>query len=689
MRASRCKKELGALLLSFLFVMVSTLTAGEDDVKLSLDKLFSLKVTSVSGTAMNMKESPAAIHVITAEDFKKQGHLTIAEALRNVPGFYVSQVNSSQWSISSRGFAGRFANKLLVLIDGRSVYTPLFSGVYWEMQDMVLDDIDRIEVIRGPGATLWGANAVNGVINIVTKSARETVGGHLKLGAGNHEEGYGHIRWGDQLSDDLFYRIWGKYSNRDASFNPSGLEENDQWDLMTYGARFDWYVSPKDTLSLITNFAKTNDVGDRTIQASDTDFTFSFPHFTPSFPGIYSSSSIRGDQTYDYRNLTLKWEHLQSATSGFALQGYYDFTRTNNLTLEEDRTTFDLDFRHWFDINPSNSFIYGLGVRTTKDKIGSTYITEVTPDNRRATTVSMFLQNTTRLTDDISLMYGSKIEHNDYTGVEIQPSVRLTYNYSPDTVWWASISRAVRTPSRVDDDFIQRIPTGGFVSLTNNGSRDGDSEELMAYELGFRTDLFDKKVTLDLAAFYNDYSHLSEMYDESGGTLQGTLFDPDGAGPAPAVLVPAGLAINSSRRSDMHGEAYGLEATIKYHVTKNWDLTANYTYYKLNLHGYNTAQEDAEDETPENLFNFQSDYRFNDKLSWHALAYYADSQAENDIKSYIRVDTGLIYKLTDKVSLAAWGRNLLDPYHPEAHNILTTQNHQIGRSFTFEVSIKF
>ena len=658
------------LITSMLMCFALSNVIAEDDVKLSLDKLFSLKVTSVSGTAMDMKESPAAIHVITSEDFKKQGHLTIADALRNVPGFYVSQINSNQWSISSRGFAGRFANKLLVLVDGRSVYTPLFSGVYWEVQDMILDDIDRIEVIRGPGATLWGANAVNGVINIVTKGARETLGGDLKLGVGTHEEGYGHLRWGDQLDDNLFYRVWTKYTNRDASFDPNQVEEDDQWDLMTYGARFDWYATSFDTISLITNFAKSNDVGDRTIQSSLTDFGFPFGVAN----GVFDSTAIRGDQEFDYRNLTLRWERALSVSSGFALQTYYDFTRTNNLTLQEDRTTFDVDFRHWFDINENNSFIYGLGVRTTKDKINSSFITEINPDNRRATTVSMFLQNTTRLSNDLSLMYGSKFEHNDYTGVEIQPSVRLTYNYSPDTVIWTSASRAVRTPSRVEDDFTQRIPiASGVVGLTALGSRDVDSEELLAYEIGFRSDYFDKRVTVDLAAFYNDYSHLAEQFDADGATIEGGFR----------------RAFTAVRQTDMHGEAYGLEASIKFQTTKKWDLTANYTYYKLNLHGFNTDQEDAEDETPENLFNLQSDYKFNDKLSWHALAYYADSQAENDIPSYIRIDTGLIYKISDKVQLAAWGRNLTDPYHPEAHNILTTQNHQIGRSFSLELSIKF
>jgi iron complex outermembrane receptor protein len=231
---------------------------AEEELKLSLDKLFSLKVTSVSGTAMDMKKSPAAIYVITNEDFKKQGHLTIADALKAVPGFHVGKINSSTWSVGSRGFGGQFANKLLVLIDGRSVYTPLFAGVYWEIQDMVLEDIDRIEVIRGPGATLWGANAVNGVINIVTKSSRETTGGHLRLGGSEMEQPYSELRWGDQLGDDLFYRLSMKHTNRRQYDYSNGADGDDDSDSIQFNLKTDWFVTAKDTITTIANVQEFN-----------------------------------------------------------------------------------------------------------------------------------------------------------------------------------------------------------------------------------------------------------------------------------------------------------------------------------------------------------------------------------------------------------------------------------------------
>lgn len=276
-----------------------------DDLKLSLDKLFSLKVTSVSGTAMDMKKSPAAIYVITNDDFKRQGHQTIADALKAVPGFHVVKTASNKWSITSRGFNGNFANKLLVLFDGRSVYTPLFAGVYWEIQDLVLEDIDRIEVIRGPGATLWGANAVNGVINIVTKGARETQGGHLKVGAGNQSKS-GEVRWGDQLKDDLFYRLSVKgYENEEYKYT-DGTRGVDSWNSGQFNLRSDWYVTAKDTITTIANYQEFRIGGYSTgLEAN------------PFIPGLFQAVTIEGDSKWYNRNLQLSWNRAISATEGF------------------------------------------------------------------------------------------------------------------------------------------------------------------------------------------------------------------------------------------------------------------------------------------------------------------------------------------------------------------------------------
>jgi len=441
--------------------------AQDDEIKLSLDKLFSLKVTSVSGTAMDMKKSPAAIYVITAKDFKTQGHRTIADALRAVPGFHVKQIDASRFSVTSRGMGGRFADKLLVLIDGRSVYTPLFSGVYWEIQDLPLEDIDRIEVIRGPGATLWGANAVNGVINIVTKNARETEGGYLKLGLGSQVDYETEYRYGWQASDNVFMKVWGKNFKRDDTELSSGVDGRDNWNAGHWGMKLDWYSTPRDTHSLQANYSKLR-IGSNIGAWNHTGTGFvpedSFGAGTPSqdvavqgahlggAPGIYTIVSSNSDDIWETGNLMWTWNKSISATAGWALKTYYDYTDYRSELFSERRQTIDVDFRNWFNINESNSFIWGLSFRTSRDHVDNTIIAGMLPEDKRVNTYSGFIQNTTQLTDKLSVMYGTKIEHNDYTGVEIQPSLRLTYELTPDTIVWTSFSRAVRTPSRADHD---------------------------------------------------------------------------------------------------------------------------------------------------------------------------------------------------------------------------------------------
>ncbi|MCM8540169.1 MAG: TonB-dependent receptor plug domain-containing protein, partial [Lentisphaeraceae bacterium] len=323
------------LLMAFLFATEAS--SQEEEIKLSLDKLFNLKVTSVSGTAMDMKKSPAAIYVITSEDFKKQGHRTLPDALRAVPGFHVRKLSSNKWSISARGDNGRFANKLLVLIDGRSVYTPLFSGVYWEIQDLPLEDIDRIEVIRGPGATLWGANAVNGVINIVTKSVRDTEGGYVKLGLGNVDSYETEYRYGWQVSDNVFAKVWGKNFDRGESELSSGLDANDSWDGGHYGTKLDWYATAVDTHSFQANFSKLN-IGSEAEHLDffgfmpDTapvgalggaDLNSNIPIGTPLFNGQTRKSS---DFTWTTGNVSWNWTKSISSSSGWKFQTYYDYT---------------------------------------------------------------------------------------------------------------------------------------------------------------------------------------------------------------------------------------------------------------------------------------------------------------------------------------------------------------------------
>lgn len=664
-----------------LFLMAyGVMGQDNDEIKLSLDKLFSLKVTSVSGTAMDLKKSPAAIYVITTDDFKKQGHRTIADALRAVPGFHVRKIAANKWAISARGDNGRFANKLLVLIDGRSVYTPLFSGVYWEIQDLALEDIDRIEVIRGPGATLWGANAVNGVINIVTKNVRDTLGGYVKLGLGNVDHWETEYRYGWQMSDNVFARVWGKNFDRGESETSTGLDANDSWDGGHFGMKLDWYATPLDTHSFQANYSKLNVGGTGNLL----DFFGELPSTAvtraaaPTLIGLplFNGQTRRStDTNWTTANAMWTWTKSLSSSSGWTFKTYYDFTDTEDDLFAERRDTFDIDFRHWFNINKTNSFIWGLNFRTTEDDIKGSDTVYLLSPQRRINTYSGFVQNTTKITDKLSLMYGSKLEWNDQTGVEIQPSVRLTYDYTDSTTLWASWSRAVRRPSRAEDDVrLFQLSTnttpnlagigfashsfktiGGFLA----GSRDQDSEELLAYEMGMRTDYFDKKIIIDFATFFFDYNNLVGLEtDPSNSARQ-----------------------NINNKGNAH--AYGAELSLKYIPTDKLDFLFNYTWFRK--HGELNEEADAE-----HLLFTAMNYKICKDLSWHTTVYYAGNVESINTKSYINLDTGFIWKYNAHWDFSVWGKNLLDPQHAEGTTeYFDDQTYQIPRSLFFQATYRF
>ncbi|NQZ59877.1 MAG: TonB-dependent receptor, partial [Lentisphaeraceae bacterium] len=394
-------------------------------------------------------------------------------------------------------------------------------------------------------------------------------------------------------------------------------------------------------------------------------------------PGV--SAPLIVEHSHEYKinqNLLLSWDKSLTSTSGFHLKAYYDFTRYVTDIIGEDRHSFDVDFRHWLDLNSSNSLIYGFNFNSTRDKITPSTTVDIRHMRRQDLTYSAFMQNTTKLNDALSLMIGSKFEHNNYTGVEIQPSIRMTYNYSDDTTFWTSWSRAIRRPSRTGDDLIfnetieqtipNPFPSGGLITLpfsaTIYGDSDQNSEELLAYEAGIRTELWDQKLTLDLVTFYNDYSHLS-------------TFEPTSD---PSVVV---------RDDKSHADAYGVEFTLKLLASKDLDIIANYTWFKLQFPNADTA---TVDDTPQHLFNFQTNYQLCKNLNWHTVVYYTDAIGSQEIPSYIRVDSGLVWKINNQSSLAVWGKNLTDPQHPEYNDtIFNSFTYEISRSFFVEYNYNF
>lgn len=616
-----------------------------DLTKLSPEELMDTRVTSASKKEQRLSQAAQAIYVISQEDIRRSGATTIAEALRMAPGLNVAEIDSHSWAISARGFNSRFANKLLVLIDGRSVYTPLFSGVFWDVQDTVLEDIDRIEVIRGPGATLWGANAVNGVINIITKAARETQGTLVTAGGGAGELGFGEARFGGKAGADVFYRLHAKYFRRDRFQSPEGEPGHDEWDILRGGFKLDWNFSPGTTLSFQGDAYGGSAGGTETIASLTPPFTQ-----TPVSRGNVDGANLMG-----------RWRHVASPDSETALQLIYDRTRRKDSVHREIRTTWDVDFQHRFALGARQEIVCGVGYRTTADEIKGSFAVRFSPDRRRDQLFSGFLQDDLILLPRrLRLTLGSKFEHNDYTGFEIQPNIRLLYTPAERHTLWASVSRAVRTPSRFEQDArinLAVIPSDQGLPVVSAGFGNDkfSSERLMAYEVGLRSQPL-RHVSLDVAAFYNDYSRL-RTFEPGEPALE---LDPL----PPHILVP--FRIDNL----MEGETYGVEIAPKLTITSFWRLSASYTFLEAHLRllpgSHDTFSASAEGDSPHNQFHLRSFLDLPYRLQLDTALYYVDSVSNQSIPSYVRVDARVGWNPVETVEVSVVAQNLFNGRHQEA-----------------------
>ncbi len=659
----RCLRVSCVALVCASMTLVARGQDAEDDLDdLSLDELLQIKVTSVEGRAQSLLDTPAAMFVITGEDIRRAGHRSLAESLRMVPGFTVGQITPSQWAVGSRGLTDRFSNDLLVLIDGRSVYDPLFSGVFWNVQDVLFEDLDRIEVIRGPGATLWGANAVNGVINITTKSARDTQGLYLNGGGGTLEQGFGAVRYGGELNENSHFRVYAKYDNHAAFDNILGNRSSTDWDMYRGGFRFD--TTGADDLELTFQ-------GDA-YATGHSDASVRVP--VPGQHLAFASRSLA--EQYQGGNALFRAAQRRGDDAGWSLQAYYDRTETRGGQpgFEVRRDTFDVDYRQYCPIDGDGRhvLIWGAGYRHSRDRTTDGPIITFVPRDRSLDTFHAFIQDTITLApDELHLMIGSKLEHNDHTGFEFQPSGRMWWTPDPDRTVWGAVSRAVRTPSRIADD--TRLvtafadpgllpggggPTGNFVPLVLAGDPAIESEQLIAYELGYRTRL-GERLTLDVATFYNDYDDLI--------TLQ----------------LPAGTLGNRGV-----ADTYGVEVASTWNASDNWTLFAAYTFMRIDFDSPDGTA--PEGETPQQQFNLRSQLDITEALELNSALYYVDAVPDEGIGAYLRLDVGLTWRPAPNVELAVWGQNLLDGSHPEyGDDLFQDVLLEIDRSIYGQVSIRF
>jgi len=631
--------------------LADTQETSIDFTSLDLEELKQVMIVSVSKKPERLSEAAAAISVITQEDIRRSGYTSIPDVLRQVPGLQVAQINSNTWAVSSRGFNHRYANKLLVLIDGRSVYTPMFSGVYWHVQDMLMEDIERIEVIRGPGATLWGANAVNGVINILTKHAKDTLGGLVTAGGGGEEQGFGGARYGLKLGRDAYIRAYIKYSSRDDFRDEYSNDGNDDWDSLKAGFRLDWAPSGNNAFTLQGDIYN-GDAGER--------------------PGRLSALAdyikiIERDNDFSGGNILLRWKHTFSETSDMAVQFYYDRTRQKddfNIALQnryvERFDTFDADFQHTFRCGRSHRIIWGLGYRLIMDHFTDdrSPIYSFDPDHRNLQLFNAFLQDEISLYKDrLRLTFGVKFEHNDYTGFEVQPNARLLWKVSDRQVLWASFSRAVRTPSRSENDAdtidLGVIPLYLPTTVSVVGDNHVKAEELLAFEMGYRLQ-FTQDLFLDLALYYNAYDNFRSL---EPGLLYADLFHD-----IPHFVLP--LYVDNV----MEAQTYGLEIAATWDMFPWWQLLASYTYINLEMHNdsdsFNAFNNPPEEFNPHGQFFLRSSWDLPWNLACDVTMRYVDNLSDA-VDSYCELDARIAWEPLTGLDFSIVGHNLIDNHHPE------------------------
>jgi iron complex outermembrane receptor protein len=617
----------------------------------SLEELMGIQVTSVSGSVEHWFRSPAAISVATGEDLRRTGHRTLAELLRVMPGVYVGTVNAHAWTVGMRGFTGGLANKTLVLIDGRAVYDPLLGGTFWDIQDILLTDLDRIEVIRGPGATLWGANAVNGVINVITKHTRDTQGVHARVGAGLEEQGFASARYGGKVSERAHYRVWGKYSERDHYSYDNDESAHDAWDIAHGGFRYDFDYDAATALTVQGDVYNLGHLGERT---------------RVPVPGAHLQFNNRIDQGWaNGGNMLARVVRSTSPTSGWAMQAWYDRThRKQGAGFRFERDTADVDFRHHFRLGERNDLHWGLGYRYSTDDTRASETIVFRPESRDFHTVNGFVQDTvTLMPERLFAMLGTKLEHNDFTGFEVQPSGRLWWTPDDRNTLWAAVSRPVRVPSRIEQDVILTIgiadtgelgngpPSGVFVPLTIFGERAADSEKLIAYEVGYRRKITDR-LTIDIAPFYNDYTHLIFAPKSGVGEL--------GSG---------------------SGESYGFEVASMWRPIDRWNLAASYSWLDVQIHG-DLAPLD-EGTAPTNMVKLLSYFDVTDRLQLNTALYYIDEIPAVPSPEHVRLDQGIVWKARSWLDLGIWGQNLLEDTHRESSAV------RVERGFYAQATVNF
>jgi iron complex outermembrane recepter protein len=572
-----------------------------------------------------------------------------------VPGVQVARADSNSWAISIRGFNSTLANKLLVLMDGRSIYNPVFGGVLWEAHELMLEDIERIEVIRGPGGTIWGANAVNGVINIITKHSRDTQGTLASTLYGNEEQGTVSVRQGGQLRNNGTYRVYAKLFQRDASHKPGGGNTFDEWDGWHTGFRTDW----GDKFTLQGDAYRTD------TQQKRVDYSLTAP-FMP-----VKEQNIR----YEGAHLLGRWAETRADQAHFSLQAYIDWAKRDEpFNFVDDRTTIDLDAQYNFAALGSHEFIFGGGLRLLSDDKQGNRNVEFAPQKRSDEVYSFFVQDKIALKpDSLFVTLGSKFEHNNFSGYETQPNIRLQWQPNAQQTFWSAISRAVRTPTAIEEDLTSTLATGAGARIAFEPNNNFQPEELIAYEVGYRQQI-NSRLSIDLSSFYNDYQNLMTTSVQTPRVVINNI-DP------PHVFIPIQFTNN------MQGTTRGIELASQWSATDAMTITLTYSYLDLKLDALEAAQKAAELLYPRHQAGLAIFYNLGKQWTLDTSATYVDQLVTTD--SYIRWTVNLGKQLGKNLRFNLTGENLGDPQHPEFGSASDINAGEIERSIFAKLTWQF
>jgi iron complex outermembrane recepter protein len=642
------------IVISLVLLIIPTNVSANDDIpadltELSIEDLMDIEVTSVSKKAEKLSDAAAAIFVLTGKEIRKSGARTIPDALRMVPGLHVANIDGSTWAISARGFNGSFSNKLLVLIDGRTVYSSLFSGVWWDIQDVLMEDIDRIEVIRGPGATLWGANAVNGVINITTTQASKSQEAIMTVGSGTYEQGNGALQYNGPVGNNGSFRVYGKYFDRNEFDASSGIDTKDDWWMGRGGFRYDGALS---------------DLNNITIQGDVYNAKAGANYMVPDLNAPYTKF-LQEQTNIAGGNILARFTRQNQSGSQHTMQIYFDYTTRNDTWVDLNCKTYDFDYQHSFGVSSQLDVMWGGGYRVNQDRITNGLYVSMSPSERTYGLGNVFTQlDYAIIPDRLELTLGTKVEYNEFTNFEIQPNGRILWHLAKNHTFWASVSRAVRTPSRIDQEgnvFMVAVPP---LSLSNpspipakvvlRGIGESRSESLIAYEAGYRS-IFSNRITIDVAGFYNRYNDLMSV------AIREPEFDEN----YPAYVILPVDFINARK-----AETYGFEFAGGWKPSDRVEFKLTYSrqwsYAGFGGEGVSFGSLNSfESPGPSNQFSLYATTEVGSNINLTSQIRYVDEIERQGISSYVTGDLRFGWQVLPQLELSVTGQDLFEKSHLE------------------------